>query len=111
MLVWINIQHHMVVRSGVNSVLVILYMFEACYRIIFYAVSNTLQEGHVISDPEPVDLLAEHLRDKEANGASGIDNANPTSSGFLENDDESQVFKQAAQHSKPDRMQSVNDEL
>jgi hypothetical protein len=53
----------------------------------------------------------EHLRDKEANGASGIDNANPTSSGFLENDDESQVFKQAAQHSKPDRMQSVNDEL
>ena len=59
-----------------------------------------------------MDLLTEHLGDKEANEASGIDNANPASSAFMgDGDEEAQVFKQAVQHSKSDHMQSVKDEL
>ncbi len=79
--------------------------------VVLYAVSLTLQEDRVISDLEPVDLLTEHLGDKEAKEASGIDNAYPTSSGFMGDGDEAQVFKQAVQHSKSDHMQSVKDEL
>ncbi|KAG0583708.1 hypothetical protein KC19_3G156800 [Ceratodon purpureus] len=69
------------------------------------------EEGHVISDPEPVDLLTETLGGKEAKEASGIDNENPTSSSFMGDGDEAQVFKEAVEFSKPDSMLSVNDEL
>lgn len=71
-----------------------------------------MQEDRVILDPEPVDLLTEHLEDVEAQEGCGSENADPTSNGFMgDADEEAQVFKQALQYSKSDRIQSVNDEL
>lgn len=72
------------------------------------------QEGLDMSDPEPVDLLSEHLGDTEAKEGPGVDHVNPTNNDFMGDDDddgETQIFKQAVQHSKPDLMQSPHDEL
>jgi heat shock protein beta len=67
------------------------------------------KEGYDISGPEPVELLSKHLGDKEG---LGIENEIPTNNGLTEDDDgEPQFFKQAIQHSKPNLMQSLKDEL
>jgi len=70
-----------------------------------YTVSIIFQEGLDVPDLEPVDLLSENFGDTGGKEGPGRDD-------FMGDDDgETQIFKQAVQHSKPGLTQSPKDEL